>query len=153
MFGFKPGESSGSDVDSGIYTKEASKITFDHLLNLSSMILESGLSVIVDATFLKRKDREDFEKQAREKGIRYNIIDCQISANQAKNRIKGRAKAGTDASEATVSVLETQLDDIDPLTLEEQGFALVFDMTRSLETQLARANSLLQETGATNAQH
>lgn len=102
LFGFAP------DADSGgtIYTPEANARTYARLAELAEAILAAGWSVIVDAAFLKRAERDPFRALAKRLGATWHLIAPQATPAELARRI---AQRSNDASEATVAVLEQQL--------------------------------------------
>jgi aminoglycoside phosphotransferase family enzyme/predicted kinase len=110
---------SGSAVNAGMYTPAAHALTYAHLREVAASLLRSGWSVIVDATFLKRTDRDVFRALATELGVGFAILSPQASDDQLRQRITARNALGTDASEATLEVLEHQLRELEPLGVDE----------------------------------
>jgi predicted kinase len=89
------------------------------LLELGEVLLRAGWSVIVDATFLKRADRDSFRALAARTGAAFSILAPQATTAQLRERIVARQEQGHDASEATLDVLALQMKLIEPLTPEE----------------------------------
>ena len=114
----------GSGVDVGIYSPEAHTLVYAHLRRLVASLLAAGWSVIVDATFLKRADRDVFCALAAELGARFAILAPQASPEQLRARILARNAAGTDASEATLDVLAHQQHELEALTDDERLFVI-----------------------------
>ena len=73
------------------------------------MLLRAGWSVLVDASFLKRTERESFRALAQETGVVFAILAPHATPAQLRERIVARAAQGRDASEATLDVLVQQL--------------------------------------------
>jgi uncharacterized protein len=121
LFGLAEGERSGSAVDVGIYTAEASRRTYERLAALARQVLAAGCPVLVDATFLKRAQRESFAALAAELGRPLVILDLQASEAELRERVARRLTEGADASEASLEVLERQLAGREPLTQREQA--------------------------------
>jgi aminoglycoside phosphotransferase family enzyme/predicted kinase len=119
LFGLSGQEHSGSSLNGGIYTPAAHSLTYGYLREQARLLLRSGWSVIVDATFLKRTDRDAFRALATELGIGFAILAPQASADQLRQRITARNALGTDASEATLEVLEHQFRELEPLGVDE----------------------------------
>lgn len=128
LFGLTADATSHAAIDSGIYTAEASSRTYAHLAKISAELLANGWSVIIDAAFLKRQQREFFHQLADEYRVPFKInacspsplgpaIDAMVAALQ--QRISQRHG---DASEATLAVLERQLTQIEPLGQDEMPF-------------------------------
>jgi predicted kinase len=86
---------------------------------MADVLLRAGWSVIVDATFLKRADRDAFRVLARETGATFNILAPHAPTEVLRARILARNALQRDASEATLEVLEHQLQTLEPLGPEE----------------------------------
>jgi hypothetical protein len=121
LFGLAPGAVSGSGVGSGIYAVDAHQRTYAHLREQAALLLQAGWSVVVDAAFLKRADRDAFRALAQQMSADFSILAPQASPEQLRQRIVARSAAGHDASEATLAVLDQQMHTIEPLGLDEMG--------------------------------
>lgn len=119
LFGLQATERSASSLGGDIYAPEAQVRTYDHLLAVSEMLLRAGWSVIVDATFLKYADRVMFRELAKDTGAVFSILAPQATEAQLRQRVQSRLAQAKDASEASLAVLERQLQTVEPLRLEE----------------------------------
>jgi aminoglycoside phosphotransferase family enzyme/predicted kinase len=119
LFGLAPQDGSGSAVDGGIYQREADQLTYRHLLDLARKQLAAGWSSVIDAAFLRRADRAAFQALAVDAGAEFFILAPQATAAQLRERIIGRLKEGSDASEATLAVLDRQMAWIEQLDADE----------------------------------
>lgn len=119
LFGLTPGAASGSGVGAGIYAFDAHQRTYAHLREQAGMLLQAGWSVVVDAAFLKRADRDAFRALAQQMGADFSILAPKASPEQLRQRIVSRSAAGHDASEATLAVLDQQMQTIEPLGQDE----------------------------------
>ncbi|PID44562.1 MAG: hypothetical protein CSA52_01775 [Gammaproteobacteria bacterium] len=127
LFDLAATESSRSEPDGGIYTKEATQRTYQRLHDLAQTILQAGYTVFIDATNLLASQRDGFQQVAEENGVPGVLISCQTDENIVRQWITQRQGRGQDASEATLEVLDRQLATQQPLTAEEKGHALVVD--------------------------
>lgn len=127
LFGVLAEESSGSPIDGGIYTSEANVKTYARLEELAGVILNAGYPVIVDAAFLKRKERDRFERLARRLGVPFTVLDFTADEDVLRERVVKREREGKDASEATLEVLEIQARNREPLAPDERGHAVTVD--------------------------
>lgn len=125
LFGLTHTQHSGSPVDAGIYAPDAHARTYGRLRELAGMLLRGGWSVIVDATFLKRSERDAFRTLAREIGVAFSIMAPQATPEQLRERIVARQALGHDASEATLLVLAQQMRTIEPLAADEDHFLIL----------------------------
>jgi hypothetical protein len=121
---------SGSPLGQGIYVPSASQATYDRLSDLATTLLIADYPVVVDAAFLKREQRERFERLAESHNAVFAILDIHAAEPTLRRRIAERTEAGTDASEANLAVLEQQLAVREPLTAAEQTATHVFDTDR-----------------------
>ena len=122
LFGLARSAASGSGVGAGIYDGDAHQRTYAHLRGEAAMLLGAGWSVVVDAAFLKRADRDAFSVLARQIGAAFSILAPRASPEQLRQRILARSAAGQDASEANLAVLAQQMQVSEPLGPDEMGF-------------------------------
>jgi len=120
-----------SKINEGIYSKELSSKTYDHLRSLAEDIILAGLSVIVDASFLQANQRKRFSQLATVLNVPFRIINCHAEHSILKQRISERQAYGSDASEATLDVLFHQQENHDPLTEEEISQSFSMDRTEA----------------------
>ncbi len=119
IYGYGETDSSESGVDQGIYSKAASNAVHEHLVGVASRIVESGHSVIVDASFLKSAHRNQLSDLANRRKAVMLIIDTKATHPVLIERIIYRSQHQSDASEANISVLNRQYSEADPLTADE----------------------------------
>ena len=141
LFGLAPEARSGSGVDAGLYTAEASIRTYARLAELARAVLEAGHAVLVDASFLKRAQRQDFAALAEELGVPFVILAFDAPLELLRERVRQRAQAGTDASEADLAVLDSQCRTREALDAGELARTLHID-TRSAPDWQALAAAL-----------
>ncbi|MFZ4623415.1 MAG: AAA family ATPase [Rhodoferax sp.] len=119
LFGLALTGRSQSMPDAGIYAPEARAQTYARLRDLAGLLLQAGWSVMVDASFLKRRDRDDFRALANQAGVPFAILAPLATPAQLRERILARNALGRDASEATLEVLARQMQVIEPLAPDE----------------------------------
>jgi uncharacterized protein len=124
LFGYGAQEPTGSGLDSGLYTQEAGRKTYLHLVECAKVVIEAGFSAIIDAAFLKAEQRDLFRKLAVECGVQFFIVDFQASDEELLRRIRQRQN---DASEATIDVLRHQQQSAQSLSVEEQAYVITID--------------------------
>jgi aminoglycoside phosphotransferase family enzyme/predicted kinase len=95
-------------IGTGIYTLQATAATYERLTRLARSVLLGGFPVIVDATFLRRSERQTFRDLARRIGARFVIARCEAPLPALRARLLAR-EGEHDASDATPAVLERQL--------------------------------------------
>ncbi|MCT0207513.1 AAA family ATPase [Synechococcus sp. CS-1332] len=107
------------------YRQDVSAMLYDkHLPEQVGRILVAGLSVVVDATFLLRHQRQRMEDLACRNGVPFLILACSSSQEQAQRRLVERRERGGDPSDADGAVLEAQFRGMEPLDGHERGRCL-----------------------------
>jgi uncharacterized protein len=120
--GLDPMARTNSPIGGGLYTADADRQTYAHLAALTRTVVECGYTVVVDAAFLKRWQRDLLRDFAASRGLRFVIADCSAPPAALRERVMRRTERGHDASEATLAVLEHQLATEDPLSADELPF-------------------------------
>lgn len=115
-------EDSSATLGKDLYTPEMHQKTFDSLRQITTLLLQAGFIVIVDATFLRQRDRAPFLQIAQSKHISWLLVQCEAPLEVLERRIQMRT---ADPSEATVAVLHKQLQSQESLTPEEQQSVFV----------------------------
>lgn len=121
LAGLQAGQRSDSTLQGGIYSAAYGKATYDHLRRQALVLLEAGFSVIVDATFLKRRQRELFHSLSQVLQLPFLILNFQLPEDTLRRRLRQRDLTASDASEADTKVLEQQMKQVEPLTPDEEG--------------------------------
>jgi aminoglycoside phosphotransferase family enzyme/predicted kinase len=112
LFGLAPEADSGG----AIYTPEATARTYARLAAVAEFAVANGWSVIADAAFLKRAERDAFRALAEKLGVPFAILAPAATPEECARRIAARRG---DASEATVAGMEQQLRWLEPLGADE----------------------------------
>lgn len=108
-----------NEVNQGLYTPQNVLLVYHQLVELAATSLQAGFSVLIDAAFLQSSQRELFAQLALNKKLGFAILDFYAPEQELKRRVSERQQSGTDASEATLAVLEHQLKTAQPLTALE----------------------------------
>ena len=132
LHGLEPLARSGSGLRAGLYAAAASLKTYAALAEIADGILRNGQNALIDATFLRRRERLDFRQIAAANAARFAILDCAAAPAELKRRIRARARKGRDASEADLTVLEYQLSTVEPLDRAERRHAVTVDTERDI---------------------
>lgn len=109
LFGLGITESSHAAGVTDIYSADASQRTFAVLEQHVRSVIDAGLPVIVDATFLHRRRRQQFRKLAAALSVPCLTLVCQASESVMRERLRQRAASGDDASEADEKIMVQQL--------------------------------------------
>jgi hypothetical protein len=144
LFGLAAESRSESPLEAGLYGPEANRRTYAQLGNLAETIVRAGHPVIVDATFLQQVQRTSLRSLSERLGVPFAILDFAADEVVLRARIAERERAGGDASEATLAVLERQLQSREPLTDAEQALSWRIDPGHPLDVPALLASLALR---------
>ncbi|HCN46416.1 MAG TPA: hypothetical protein DIT18_12790 [Pseudomonas sp.] len=118
LFGEQAGEVAG-ELQSGIYSTDASTATYDRLHQLAALILRAGFPVVIDATYLKQPQRQAAAEVASETGVPFLILDCNAPDAVIASWLAQRQADQNDPSDATLEVIAAQQAGRDALGADE----------------------------------
>ncbi|RQR35049.1 kinase [Burkholderia sp. Bp9143] len=121
------GASEQTRLPPGAYSDTAIDEIYERLLSEAGVVLDSGYTALVDATFLRERNRAAFISLAARLGVRVVILDFTASQATLAARVAARAAHGRDASDADTAVLARQIEHADPLTEPEAAISIRFD--------------------------
>jgi aminoglycoside phosphotransferase family enzyme/predicted kinase len=110
---------SHSPVDGGLYTSNETELVYADMLRASEQLLLVGENVVVDATFLDRHLRGQFQQAAKRLGGACLVVHCRASQGTLEARVADRESEGVDASEAGLEVLHKQGSRFEAITDDE----------------------------------
>lgn len=93
---------------------------YSQLLHLTEIIVKSGFSVIVDATFLKEIHRSAQRDLAERLNVKFTILDFDCPLPVLEERIRKRILEKNDPSEADIEVLHKQIQNRENLSEKEK---------------------------------
>jgi uncharacterized protein len=137
LHGLHASARTGARIQSGIYAADATQETYARLARLAEAVLDGGYPVLVDATFLKREQRDAFRDLARRRHVPFRIAQFTARYETLVERIARRSAEGADASEAGLDVLEAQLRGLEPLGPDEEARTVRFDTDRVTARDIA----------------
>lgn len=122
LFGLRPLErSTGRDI----YTPEATARTYGRLHELAPAVLAAGFTAILDATYLRRAERD--AARAAADGHPVFLLACEAAPQTLRQRVAARHAAAADAAEADLRVLEMQMQRVEPPAPDEHAIAVATD--------------------------
>lgn len=128
LHGYSASENTASGINKNIYSQRSSKETYKHLAAIAECIISAGHSVIVDACFLQKAQRDIFRELALELQVPFIILEFKTTVDTLKQRIMARRnKDKNGPSEADVDVLNFQLKNYLPLEEDEKIHSLTFN--------------------------
>jgi aminoglycoside phosphotransferase family enzyme/predicted kinase len=119
LFGLDETADSGSGIGSGIYSRDASAETYERLFTLADNLLAAGHHVVLDAAFLKKKQRVSARSVASSLDVDSVLVCAEAPVAVLRNRIEARADQKDEASEADLAVLDHQLGSATRVSADE----------------------------------
>jgi uncharacterized protein len=99
-----------SSAQHQLYGEAQNRRVYRHLAACAESVIGGGDSVIVDAAFLDPDRRGEFAALAARMGVPHVVLVTECPQSVLEARIRQRAASGLDPSEATVAVLQEQLE-------------------------------------------
>ena len=121
---------SGSELDSGLYQAQVSQLVYEELADAALAIAVGGDSVIVDATYLHRDQRQAVLERARSANVSCVVAYCDAPQDVLQARITQRLQDPRAVSEAGLEVLARQRQ---VLQLPQAEPVVAIDTTQELD--------------------
>ncbi|MGC2063737.1 MAG: AAA family ATPase [Thermodesulfovibrionales bacterium] len=137
LAGFEPGKSGTAPFEGGIYTAAVTGLTYDELLARAAISLQSGRSMVLDATFSQEKWRRRTSALARRLKAVMVTVECHCPAGVVRTRMEERQKRGgvSDAGWETYKALRRHYE---PYSEPHLATRVRVDTTKPLEEGLAK---------------
>lgn len=88
-----------------LYGDTLGALTYRSLLDRARSVVAAGYTAILDATYLRAAYRAPVAALAAELGVGLHILHCDAPLEVLRQRVRARAAAGTDVSDANEQVL------------------------------------------------
>jgi aminoglycoside phosphotransferase family enzyme/predicted kinase len=108
-----------AEQNESLYDAQTSEATYARLHELADQVLRAGFPVVIDATYLKRDQREAAAHAAEVTGVPFVILDCEAPQAVIAQWLKQRQAENEDPSDATLDVIEAQQASREPLSEAE----------------------------------
>jgi predicted kinase len=106
LVGLAPTTRARASYEEGLYSPEHTARTYTELLAQTLETLRTGRSVVVDASFSRRHERERFLDGARRQGVLVVAAQVECSDTVIRQRLADRAHDPTAVSDADLTVYE-----------------------------------------------
>jgi uncharacterized protein len=130
------------DAFSGQYGPEQSARVYAELLRRAEVVLRSKRSVVLDASFRGRSDREAARELARRTGVPFLFIECQADAETCKQRLIEHAR-GPSVSDGRLAIFEEFVSQYEPVAELPAGQHVRVDTTGGRSASLAQLRDRL----------
>lgn len=95
-----------TEPDSGIYSPAKTEETYDEILRQAGLLLRSGETVILDASWIDEQQRDKATTLAMRTGAELIPLECHLPASVAKERVSRRLADLDDTSDATPEIID-----------------------------------------------
>jgi uncharacterized protein len=109
-----PGKRSLDAYGTGLYTPAFDDATYRELLARAEKALKAGRSMIVDATFRRKEDRDLFAGLAARYAALFCILHTSCRDNLAKERLDSRSSKAGEPSDGRWELFYRQKDEFEP---------------------------------------
>jgi predicted kinase len=135
LFGVQPYQQIEVPFEEGIYSRGASSLTYGKLLLLAQEEIERGYSVILDATYGSRHQRNEVLRLAKDMDTNLMFVECICSEAVLKERLI-RREATSSVSDARLSHLEQMKTRFEPLNEVRVEMHIGVDTERPLKESM-----------------
>ncbi len=129
------------ELNAGLYSSQATEATYDHLRQLAQTIIGAGYVALVDATFLKRAQRDPFYALAEQLGVPCKVIYAHAPEAVMQERIARRAHETGNISDANQTVLSYQLEHVEHPSADEPVLTVSTDGEVDFEQIIHKLNA------------
>ncbi len=126
---------------SGIYTPDFNRQTYEAMLAEAKEILTSGDSVILDASFIRREEREKARQLAENTGADFYVVETVLAENAIKKRLARRLELGS-VSDGRWEIYLPQKQRFEPVNEVPESVHIIVDTSSTIDKLIS---SLLQK--------
>ncbi len=127
--------SSHSGLYTDLYSENRTQQTYELLLKLTKLSINSGYSVIIDATFQTKQQRDPFIAYAKTNDIPYCILYCQASLEKLMEWVVERSM-NVSISEANKDVLIAQQEKFEHMSVDEIKHCVSVNTENALDANI-----------------
>ena len=109
LAGLPPERADRASFGEGLYAEEMSHSTYRRLEQLAAMALDSGRSVIIDASFSSAAARAIFARLAASRSAAFVILFVQCDYDEQLRRLRQRTLRGNSVSDGRAELLDQQI--------------------------------------------
>jgi len=95
-----------AEPDAGIYAPEFTKASYEELIRRADLILRSGDSVVIDASWTRGEHRDQARKIAAKHAAELIEVECRVDPGVARERVARRLADAWNLSDATPAIVD-----------------------------------------------
>lgn len=127
LYGVRLKEAKTTRLGQSAYDSHSTERVYQGLLKQADLIIKAGYPAIVDATCLRHWQRDLFRRYAEQNRIKFSILHFDASLDELRRRVMLRQTQHNDVSDASLSVLEQQVDTAEAFTEDELPYVVFYD--------------------------
>jgi hypothetical protein len=144
MLGIEPDTHQDDAPFSGAYRPEVTEEVYRELRRRAQVVVASGRSVILDASFRSRIERAAARSLAESMGVPFLFVECRAAREVVEARLRERRAAGVSSvSDGRLEILDELLASWDSISGEEEDCVIRVDTTAAGPEGLASLWELL----------
>ena len=116
-----------AELDAGIHGPEASDEVYRTLARQAEQILRAGFPVMISGSFLKRRQRERFQRLADAQGVYLVLLQCTPPESWVEEQIHHRTVISDNPTGANLNLLNHQRNEIEVLDPTEETYTRQID--------------------------
>jgi aminoglycoside phosphotransferase family enzyme/predicted kinase len=124
-----------SEYGSGIYSEDWTRATYDSLLSTAGKTLEAGRGIILDASFVKRTDRDRFRQLAKDLDVPCFVINTACPEDLVKQRMNARILDTAEPSDGRWELYHLQKNEFESIA-DHEGKMLTLDTSGTIYENL-----------------
>ncbi len=124
-------------METGIYSADFSRRTYDELFAVARKILSQGDPVILDASFIKAEERQKALRVAGEAGADFYLLECILDEDNTRRRLLQRLQE-VSVSDGRWEIYTLQKPKFQPVTEIPPDRHFVIDSAGPLGEQITR---------------
>ena len=144
LVGLEPTKKAFDPAFTGAYSADVSERVYEELLARAKLVIDSGRSVIVDASFRSREERSHVRRLASELGVLFLFVECRADLETCRQRLRQRA-LGPSVSDGRLEILDAFVESWEAVEELPPGQHLVLDTSRSLVESTSRLRQSVHE--------
>ena len=129
----------------GRYDADTTAAVYAELLRRAAVVLDSGRSVVLDASFRDRRHRASAFELARRFGVPFLFIKCRVDPAVCRRRLEQRA-TGPSVSDGRLEVLDAFIASFQPVDELPERNHLRLDTDQPLEEIVSQIRQRLSDT-------
>ncbi|NIM57914.1 MAG: AAA family ATPase [Candidatus Aminicenantes bacterium] len=133
LVGISPEEHRYEEFDKGIYSKELTEKTYLHIIEEGKKIIIEGKTVVLDACFPKKWQRQKALDAAKEVNAKFLCIEFICPEEVVKDRLKKRFDSKEGISDGRWEIYCAQKESFEKVDDFPSNFHLIIDTSKPIE--------------------